>query len=120
MSKIGLLLSSLFLTVVIACAQSPSVTTLLKQEDFIEKIESDSTAQVLDVRTPEEYAQGHIEGALNINYMDHDFQEKLKQLDFNRPVFVYCAAGGRSGKSCKMMETLGFTIIYDLQGGYKQ
>lgn len=118
MSKFTLLLSSLFLTVVIACAQSPSSATLLNQEEFIQKIEADSTAQVLDVRTPQEYAKGHIQGAVNINYLDHDFQEKLKQLDFNKPVFVYCAAGARSGKSCKIMETLGFTIIYDLKGGY--
>ena len=118
MSKLILLLQTLVLTVFVSCAQEPSSSIKLEQVEFIQKIESDSTVQVIDVRTPDEYASGHIQGAQSINFFDKDFQEQIKTLDLNKPVYVYCAAGGRSGKACKVMESLGFKAIYDLKGGY--
>ena len=74
--------------------------------------------QVVDVRTPDEYAQGNIEGSTNINYFGSDFESKLSTLDKSKPVLVYCAVGGRSGKAAKAMKKMGFTVVYDLKGGY--
>jgi len=75
-------------------------------------------AQLIDVRTPGEYENGHIKNALLINYMSSDFKDKaFKGLDKTKPVLVYCASGGRSAKSAKMYKEAGFTKVYNLLGG---
>ena len=73
--------------------------------------------QVLDVRTPEEWAEGVIEDAIKMNFFDEDFNAQLTQLDKNKPVYVYCKSGGRSGKTATQMEAMGFTAVYNLVGG---
>ena len=73
--------------------------------------------QLIDVRTPEEYNEGHIESALNINFYDDNFEELIEQVDKSKPVAVYCGKGGRSAKCASFMKNAGFTKIYDLNGG---
>lgn len=75
--------------------------------------------QVLDVRTPEEWAEGVIEGAIKMNYYDKDFAKQLDKLDKTKPVYVYCKVGGRSGSAAKELEKKGFKLIYNLDGGIK-
>jgi rhodanese-related sulfurtransferase len=72
---------------------------------------------VLDVRTPGEFAQGHIGDAVNIDYMDPSFVEKMKELPREAPYSIYCRSGGRSAQALLMMESLGFTDVMDLAGG---
>ncbi len=72
---------------------------------------------VLDVRTPEEFASGHIAGAVNVNWEGSDFAAQVKQLDPSKPVLVYCHSGNRSGQAVQVMEQEGFQHIYDLSGG---
>lgn len=72
---------------------------------------------ILDVRTPEEYARGHLPGAINLNYKDSQFQEYTKALKPNTSYFVYCAVGGRSAQACKFLKANGFTQVYNLDGG---
>lgn len=73
--------------------------------------------QLIDVRTPKEYTEGHIEGAVNINFADENFEELIANVDKSKPVAVYCGRGGRSGKCSAYMKKAGFTKIYDLDGG---
>lgn len=73
--------------------------------------------QLIDVRKPEEFSSGHIENAVNMNFYDSDFESQLKSLDKTKEVYIYCRSGGRSGKTAKMMEEMGFEKIYDLEGG---
>lgn len=94
------------------------VRELLSKEVFAEKLKADSEAQLIDVRTPEEYAEGHLEGATNINIYDDDFEEQLKKLDKEKAVFVYCKKGGRSGKAAAKLQSLEFKKVFDLEGGY--
>ena len=75
-------------------------------------------AQLLDVRTAGEVANGKIGDAIEINFHDADFKEQLKALDTSRPILLYCAAGGRSARTMKVMEEMGFEKIYELEGGY--
>lgn len=80
---------------------------------------ADSDVQLVDVRTPDEYAKGAIEGAVNMNYHDRDFAEQVAgKLDKKRPVMLYCAGGVRSAKAAKILEKQGFVEIYDLENGY--
>ncbi len=74
--------------------------------------------QLLDVRTAKEFDAGHIAGAQNINYFAADFKEQIAKLDKEKPVYVYCQGGGRSGAAAKMMVELGFKQVFDLEGGY--
>ena len=72
----------------------------------------------LDVRTPEETSTGIINGALKIDYRSEDFKEKLAKLDKSQGYIVYCKSGGRSAKSAQIMQQMGFSSIYNLEGGY--
>lgn len=74
--------------------------------------------QLIDVRTSEEYSAGKIDNATNIDYYASDFKTKMSKLDKSKPVLVYCAAGGRSGKTVEMLREMGFQEVYDLKGGY--
>ena len=75
-------------------------------------------AQVIDVRTPGEVAQGAIEGATNFDFYEADFKDNMAGLDKEKPVLVYCKSGGRSGKTAAMLKDMGFKEVYDLEGGY--
>jgi phage shock protein E len=72
---------------------------------------------LLDVRTPEEFADGHLEGAVLIDFYDADFAEQLAALDPDVPYLVYCRSGNRSGQAMSVMEELGFTSAVDVDGG---
>jgi rhodanese-related sulfurtransferase len=73
--------------------------------------------QLVDVRTPQEFANGHLENAKNVNFNDPEFKQKIALLDKTKPIAVYCGVGGRSGKASKILVELGFKDITDLAGG---
>lgn len=72
---------------------------------------------LLDVRTAQEFGEGHLSGAVNLDIYDDNFTQKLASLDRSKPVFVYCKGGGRSLDAAKQLKTLGFDSVYDLRGG---
>jgi rhodanese-related sulfurtransferase len=113
-------LSLLTLTLFIAC---DSVTPaegfeLLSCKDFDEKVKETKSVQLIDVRTADEFAGGTIGSAVNIDFFGENFKEEMAKLDLERPVFVFCKSGGRSGKASAICKELGFKAIYDLDGGY--
>ncbi|NNF64019.1 MAG: rhodanese-like domain-containing protein [Acidimicrobiia bacterium] len=72
---------------------------------------------VLDVRTPEEVAAGHLPDQRNIDFYDADFAAQLDGLNKDVPYLVYCRSGNRSGTAVQQMRELGFSTIYELEGG---
>ncbi len=72
---------------------------------------------VLDVRTPEEFAEGHLEGAVLVDFYDADFADQLAALDPDVLYLLYCRSGNRSGETLGVMEQLGFTSVADIDGG---
>ncbi len=72
---------------------------------------------IIDIRTPQEYKQGYIEGAVNINYFDSSFLDQVSKFDKSKPIFIYCRSGNRTSSASKKLLKLGFTEVYDLQGG---
>ncbi len=72
---------------------------------------------VLDVRTPQEYAEGHLDGAVLVDFYDPDFADQLSRLDLGVPYLVYCRSGNRSGQALAMMQQLGFASAVDIDGG---
>ena len=73
---------------------------------------------ILDVRTAQEYAQGHIHGAVNLDVNATDFAQKVAQLDKNTTYLVHCRSGTRSVRACNEMAGLEFPKLYNLQGGF--
>ena len=81
----------------------------LKQNDIV----------LIDVRTPGEFEQGHLENSVNINIADKSFKEEVGKLDKSQPVYVYCKVGGRSAKAANILREMGFEEVYDLEGGIR-
>lgn len=100
-----------------ACQSQNGGNKVLSPNDFLQQLEKKTDATLLDVRTPGEYAEGFIEGARNVNWNGNDFEQQVAKLDKNRPIFVYCLAGGRSGAAAQKLQKMGFKEIYDLDGG---
>ena len=73
---------------------------------------------IVDVRTPEEVAQGKIKGAININVNGSDFAQKITELDKEKTYLVYCRSGMRSARACNILCNKGFTKVVNLEGGY--
>lgn len=84
---------------------------------FANKIKATTNPQIIDVRSPEEFAGQHIENAKNINWNGDNFDGKVSEYDKSKPIFVYCMIGGRSKKAAEKLQELGFKTIYELQGG---
>ena len=74
-------------------------------------------ALVLDVRTPEEFAEGHLKGAWNFDINGEKFVEHIKGLEPNTPYIVYCQTGGRSSRATSLMHELGFGKAMNMMGG---
>ncbi len=92
--------------------------TDLTLKDFKEKLKSIDAAILLDVRTPQEWQEGSIQGAEKIDYLnDPEFEQKLQKLDLTSPVFVYCRSGRRSAETCHILDGLGAKETYNLVGG---
>jgi rhodanese-related sulfurtransferase len=113
MKKIIRLLLLLFISSNAFAQQGKAVNA----DEFEKGIKKDNPV-VLDVRRPEEYAGGHIDSAININWQNPDeFKLKAAQLDKAKPVYVYCLAGARSEKASDWLRKNGFTHVIGLAGG---
>lgn len=91
--------------------------TSITPEQFESYIQTGSYT-IIDIRTPEEIAQGKItNNALEIDFYDDDFRDELSQLDPNDNYLIYCRSGNRSGQTLEILDELGFKNTYDLDGG---
>ena len=94
-----------------------TINQTISVEQFDKKLETTANAQLIDVRTPGEYAEGHLKNAVNVNYNAADFEAQLGKLNKNRPVLVYCLSGGRSSRAADKMKDMGFSEVYNMDGG---
>lgn len=116
-----LLILLLFMT---ACGSDQSATAT---EDGVRGVSADQGFEiqsnppadlvVLDVRTPQEFQEGHLEGAMMIDFYEADFKAQLAELDPNVPYLLYCRSGNRSGQTADIMTELGFSNVAEVQGG---
>ena len=93
--------------------------TALNANEFESGISSkDSSIQILDVRTPAEYAGGHIKGSLLADWNNRtEFERRVSFIDKDKPLYVYCLGGGRSAKAAEKLRSEGYKNVYELQGG---
>lgn len=113
MKKFVALIASVLL--VAGCTSSAGVTNMNVSEFSMKAAESGVV--ILDVRTPAEFAEGYIEGALNIDFQSGNFENEITSLDKNATYAVYCRSGNRSGKAAQVMHDAGFQSVYNLDGG---
>lgn len=108
---------SLYSTAQNQVALKPAIAKDLNVKEFTKQMQN-KPGVLLDVRTPGEVNKGAIEGSKNIDFFDDDFEAKVNQLDKTKPVYIYCAVGGRSGEAMDLMKKKGFVELYNLAGGY--
>ena len=111
----------LLLLLLPSCAgenKTSAKSTVLPVEEYAQNLNTDTTAYLIDVRTTEEYAEGHIEGAVLMNVMDEQaFLAGIDTLDASHTYYIYCRSGRRSQKASWLMSERGLKVV-DLQGGY--
>lgn len=112
-------LFSLLITLTLFSCSKPAGNGLqdVSATEFQQAIQSSTSNQVLDVRTPNEYAGGHIAGAISADISSEVFQQTAEALDKNKAVYVYCLSGGRSSQAAQQLVSMGFKEVYNLGGG---
>ena len=113
MKKLIAVIGSILL---LAGCSSTSSATDLSVTEFSSKV-AEAGVITLDVRTPGEFAEGHIEGAQLIDFQSGNFENEISSLDKNATYAVYCRSGNRSGQAVKVMHDAGFHNVYNLNGG---
>jgi rhodanese-related sulfurtransferase len=116
---LAFLLSGMLLLAACGGSTTTDAGLALTAVDEVEDIVSEPPADlvVLDIRTPEEFAAGHIAGAINIDYYADDFEQRLEALDRDVPYVMYCNSGNRSSNTLPLMDSIGFSEVYELEGG---
>jgi len=108
---------SCVLLLIFSCKEEVNPKSKLVTPAELQELSKMDDVQLVDVRTPEEYEEGYIEGFRNIDFLDDSFDEEIEKLDKNKPVVVYCRSGKRSSSCTKKMIEKGFVKVYDLDGG---
>jgi rhodanese-related sulfurtransferase len=119
----GSALASSYLYTTPSAAEPLSRTQIIKDispqeaNSLIQKNKNNRNFVILDVRTPAEFKDGHIEGAINIDYHAPSFKEELNGLDKTKVYLIYCRTARRSRAALEMMRELGFQEVYHMLGG---
>lgn len=101
-----------------SCELQESKFKVLEYQEYKNNI-LNKNVQLFDVRTPDEYNLGHIEGSINIDFKNQKkFNLFFGKFDKKKPVYLYCRSGNRSKKSADILLELGFSEVYDLKGGF--
>lgn len=125
MKKLAGILSLLFFVSMVSANTVSTSHEIQQEETKIYDVNVDQFAKmvdgnkgiVLDVRTPEEWAEGTISDATKINYYDNDFADQVDKLNKEEPVLVYCKKGGRSSSAAEILKQKGFKKVFNLEGG---
>jgi len=101
--------------VITGCAQTQVQT--ISVDDFEKQLLATKAEQLIDVRTPQEFAKYHIQSAQNIDLRSPNFKKEIEKLDKTKPVLVYCLSGVRSAAAARIIAAAGFKTVYNLDGG---
>lgn len=101
----------------IQCTTPQAQSQILKPHAFLKAIASESDLLIVDVRSPQEYQEGHLESAVNNDWNGPAFKAKANAWNRNACVFVYCLSGGRSASAAEYLRSLHFKNVVELQGG---
>ena len=100
-----------------AAQETVTLDSVQEAAKLMETRRNDPEFVIMDVRTPDEFAAGHIAGARPLDFNAPDFADRVKELPRDKTYLVYCRSGNRSAKAVKLMQEAGFTNLIDLGGG---
>ena len=110
--------SAFLLFAIFSCnAQTATNIKVIDPVSFKKEISITPNAQILDVRTAEEFTVEHLQNAENVNWYSPDFSTHTTKYDTSKPVFIYCRSGKRSHLAAEKLVELGFTTIFEMEGG---
>jgi thioredoxin 1 len=113
--------SSVFLLSILSLLSCNTTTAQgvknISTDEFVEVLKKSDNKIILDVRTPEEFANSHIFGAINMDVRSDDFNQKIAKLDKDQPVYIYCLSGGRSANASNILADNGFKTVNNMLGG---
>ncbi len=116
-STVVALLLALNLAAMAAAGSAVTNVTVGKAQGLIKERAGKADFVILDVRTPEEFAEGHLDGAVNLDIQSRDFEKALRKLDRNKGYLVYCRTGNRSRQATIAMDAMGFRSIFHMNEG---
>lgn len=108
---------AILLLILSACSNGQNAQFGLNVNEFNDLLKKTPDGQLIDVRTAGEYQGGHLLNAINYDWNGSNFQTQIKNLDKQKPVFVYCLSGGRSASAASSMRSAGFKTVYEMNGG---
>ncbi|WP_442266528.1 rhodanese-like domain-containing protein [Tenacibaculum sp. ZS6-P6] len=108
----------MILIIMLACNTQETSNIIKLNASQLKEYISKEDIQLIDVRTSKEFNQGHITNAKSLDYFSSSFKTELNKLNKEKPIYLYCRSGKRSGKASEICNELGFKKIYDLNGGY--
>jgi thioredoxin 1 len=117
MNRYLFLLFTLTIVFVNSCSNGQSKTFNLSPLEFSKKITDLPNAPIVDIRTSGEFANGHIEKSVNVDWKSENFESQISQFDKAQPILIYCLSGGRSAAAANKMRSMGFKEVYELNGG---
>lgn len=86
-------------------------------QEFEQKLKETKNAVLLDLRTPKEFASGHIKGSKNIDFFGKGFYDQILKYPKDTPLFIYCESGGRSGQTFERLKNEGYQFVYEMHEG---
>jgi rhodanese-related sulfurtransferase len=112
------IITILFVGITLIGCSTNQKSSVVNIDQGLELIENEKKLQLIDVRTPGEYSEGHLENSINIDIYDFEnFEIEVNKLSKDQPVLIYCKSGSRSKEATDQLIALGFEEVYDLQGG---
>lgn len=101
--------------------EAPIASVHVVSTEVFKEVVNDGNVTLIDVRTPKEFAEGSLPGAVNIDYYDQkNFFDAFDKYDRKEPIYIYCRTGNRSIPTAQKLVEMGFEEIYDMDGGYMQ
>lgn len=101
-----------------SCNSQSSIVQSISVDEAKTLISNNSALIIVDARTPEEFAEGHLENAMNVDVKADNFTEEVNKLSKDKSYLVYCRSGKRSTKASTIMAKEGFNVLYNMEGGY--
>ena len=120
MKNLSLVLVFVIAIISLGCKNEVDGEIKLVSTEEMQSILKMDEVQLVDVRTPEEFSEGYIEDAQNIDFKSPTFEQDILKLDKDKPVMLYCHSGRRSAACAQKLKDAGFKKIYDLEGGISQ
>ncbi|KAJ1382725.1 Rhodanese-like domain-containing protein [Ochromonadaceae sp. CCMP2298] len=106
-----------FIFILFACQSTPQQQIETISASQLKALQKEGIT-IIDIRTPSEYLDGHIPNVPNIDFRNAQFIEQISMIEKDQPIIIHCASGGRSKTAANQLIKIGFSKVYDYEGGF--